>query len=162
VGWSLIAAIVLLAFPPASIKGRVLDENDLEIISQVKTSYANMMNLMTDMAQSLKRPDISGGDSECLSSALGGLQQTSRELATYQYLLTIETQVIDFDDNAMKGILRFAVDNALSVLETERKHLSQLSEQCSRFPLSVGKTQQAMQYIDRVTAILKVVRPRLS
>jgi hypothetical protein len=159
---SLIAASLLLVFFPGSTKARVLDQKALETISQIKVSIENMKSLMMDMAQSLRRPDISSGDSECLGSALGELQQGSQELAGYEYLLRIETEMIDFDDKAMKGILRFAIEKSISVLETERNHLSRVVDQCSRFPLSVGKTQQAMQYIDTIATILKSVWPRLS
>ena len=93
---------------------------------------------------------------------LGDLQQASQELAGYEYLLTIETEMINFDDTAMKGILRFAVEKAISVLEMERKHLNGVLDQCSSFPLSAGKTRQAMQYIDTLATILKSVWPRLS
>src|SRR6185503_13184894 len=100
---SLFAASLLLVSFSGSIKSRVLDEKALDVLSQVKTSVENVKSVMMDMAQSLRRPDISSGDSECLKSVLGDLQQASQELAGYEYLLTIETEMINFDDTAMKG-----------------------------------------------------------
>jgi hypothetical protein len=141
------------------IQARVLNDSDLDRISNIKTSFANVV---TDVVQSSRRPDLSTADSECMNSALRELMQISEELKSYEYLLTIESQLSDFgDDKAMKGILRFAVDKALDILETERKRLGQLSEQCSRSPLAAGKVQQAARFIDGTTAILKSIQPRL-
>jgi hypothetical protein len=161
--WLLVAALTVFVTAQGLVEARVLEQKDLEIIAQIKASATSLKSLMIDMGQSLTRLDLSSAESECLKSALGDLQQISQELASYEYLLTIETEIPDFDDdNAMKEILRFAVDNAISILDTEHKRLNQLLDNCSRFPLSAGKTQQAMQFIDRITTILKSVRPRLS
>jgi hypothetical protein len=159
----LVAALTVFVTAQGFVEARVLEQKDLEIIAEIKTSYTSLKSLMMDMAQSLRRLDLPSAEGECLKSALGDLQQILQELASYEYLLTIETEIPDFgDDNAMKGILRFAVDNAISILDTEHKRLNQLLDHCSRFPLSVGKTQQAVQFIDRIATILKSVRPRLS
>jgi hypothetical protein len=161
--WLLVATLTVFVTAEGLVEARVLEQKDLEIIAQIKASATSLKSLMIDMGQSLTRLDLSSAESECLKSALGDLQQISQELASYEYLLTIETEIPDFDDdNAMKEILRFAVDNAISILDSEHKRLNQLLDNCSRFPLSVGKTQQAVQFIDRITTILKSVRPRLS
>jgi hypothetical protein len=97
-----------------------------------------------------------------MKRTLQDLIQASQELGSYEYLITIESQMSDFgDDKALKDILRFAVSRAVDILETERKHMSELSDQCSRFPLSVAKTKLAVQFIDATTAILNAIRPRL-
>ena len=151
--------LAILASSPAPTQARVLDDSDLERLSNIKASFTN---IVADVVQSLRRPDISNADSECMNSALRELMQISEELKSYEYLITIESQLSDFgDDKAMKGILRFAVDKALDILEAERKRLGQLSEQCSRLPFSAGKIQQAARFIEGTTAILKSIRPRL-
>jgi hypothetical protein len=88
--------------------------------------------------------------------------QLASELQSYEYLITIESQLKDFDDDkALRGVLRFAVDNALKVLETERKHLGEISDQCARNPLSADKARQATQFIDSTTSVLKGLQTRL-
>jgi hypothetical protein len=152
-------ALATLGLSCEPVAARVLTEEDLEQVSQIKTSFTKVAS---DIVQSLRRPDISSGDSECINSTLRELKQISEELASYEYLITIETQISDFgDDAAMRGILRFAVDRAISILEAERRRLSQLVDQCSRFPLAAAKTRDAVQFIDRTAAILKSLRPRL-
>jgi hypothetical protein len=150
-------AIAAISADPA--RARVLNEGDFERISQIKTSFEAVV---TDMMLSSRRPDLSGGDSDCIKSAVQELLQISNELSSYEYLITIESQMGDFgDDSAMRGILRFAVDKAIRILETNRRRLTQVSEQCARFPLSAGKTQQAIQFIDATAAILQSLQPRL-
>lgn len=152
-------ALTFIASSPGSIMARVLDDGDLQRIATIKTSFTDVV---TDVAQSSQRPDLSSADSECMNSALRELMQISEELKSYEYLITIENQLNDVgDDDSMRGILRFAVDKALDILATERKRLGQLSEQCARYPLSSGKTQAAIRFIDGTTAILKSLQPRL-
>jgi hypothetical protein len=152
-------ALSIAAISPDPARARVLNEGDFERISQIKTSFEAVV---TDMMLSSRRPDVSGGDSDCIKSAVQELLQISNELSSYEYLITIESQMGDFgDDSAMRGILRFAVDKAIRILETNRRRLTQVSEQCARFPLSVGKTQQAIQFIDATAAILQSLQPRL-
>jgi hypothetical protein len=151
--------LLLLGMWPYPGKARVLEDKDFEKISEVKTLF---LNLTGDIAQSLQVAGISAGEVNCMKRTLQDLALTSDELGSYEYLITIESQMDDFgDDRALKDILRYAVARALDVLETERKHLDQLSDQCSRFPLSVAKTRQAVQFIDATTAILNSIRPRL-
>jgi hypothetical protein len=156
---TIVLALAVLVSSRAAIQARVLDDHDLERISNIKTSFADVM---TDVVQSTKRPDLSAADAECLNSALHELMQISEELKSYEYLLTIESQLNDFgDDKAMKDILRFAVEKSLDILEVAHKRLGQLSEQCSRYPLSVAKMQQEIRFIESTTAILKSLQPRL-
>jgi hypothetical protein len=138
--------------------GRVLEDADLQRISAIKASFTDVM---MDVGQSAQRPDLSSGDRECISSMMRDLMQISEELKSYEYLITIETELNDVgEDKALKGILRFAVDKALTILETERKRLSQLSEQCSRYPLAAGKMQRAVQFIEGTVATLRSLAPR--
>lgn len=155
------AAIFLLAMAVLlfSADARVLSDGDLGRISAIKKLS---VEVMTDITLLSRRPDLSGADNDCIKSTLRTLTQVSEELQSYEYLITIESQLNDFDDDkSMRGILRFAVENALKVLETERKRLGELSDQCSRYPLSAGKTKQATQFIESIAAILKSIQPRL-
>ena len=61
----------------------------------------------------------------------------------------------------LRSVIRFAVENALKFLDNERRRMGELSEQCSRYPLSAGKTRQAIQLIEGIAAILRSVQPRL-
>jgi hypothetical protein len=153
------SALVLVGSFPSSAPARVLDEGDLARIARIKPSF---IEVITDVSQSLQRPDLSNADGECIRSTLRALTQISEELRTYEYLITIEGELSDFgDDNTLRGILRFAVENALKVLENERRRLGEISDQCSRYPLSAGKTRQAVQFIEGTAAILRSIRPRL-
>jgi hypothetical protein len=155
----LVLAVAIAAWAPGLTQARVLNDGDLERISGIKASFAGVV---TDVAQSSQRPDLSSGDSECVKSTLRELLQISDELKSYEYLITIESQLNDFgDDNALKGIVRFAVEKALNILDTQRRRLGQLSDQCSRYAVSPAKTQQAIQFIDGTAAILKSLQPRL-
>jgi hypothetical protein len=166
-GYRMAAALLRAGLPAAGLlaaslslaPAKVLDENDLSRIARIKPSF---VQVMTDVSQSAQRQDLSQADGECIRSTLQGLMQISEELRTYENLITIEGELTDFgDDRTLRGILRFAVDNALKVLENERKRMGDLSEQCSRHPLSAGKTRQAIQFIEGTTAILRSLQPRL-
>jgi hypothetical protein len=154
-----VAFLLVMTALPFSAGARVLNDGDLERISAIKKLS---VDVMTDVTMLSRRTDLSGADSACIGSTLRSLTQISGELQSYQYLITIESQLNDFgDDQAMRGILRFAVENSLQILDTEHRHLSELSDQCSRYPLSADKTKQAMQFIESTTAILKSIQPRL-
>jgi hypothetical protein len=142
-----------------SAEARVLTDVELERISAIKKLS---IEVMTDVTMSSRRPDLSGPDSDCIRSTLRTLMQVSEELQSYEYLITIESKLEDFgDDNAMRNILRFAVENALKILDTERKRLAEISDQCSRYPFSASKTKLATQFIESIAGILKSVQPRL-
>ena len=154
-----IAVLAIAALWSGFIEARVLQEGDFAKIADIRTSF---MNVTGDIDRSSRRPDISTEDGECMKSALRELLQIAQELSSYEYLITIESEIGEFgDDNAIKGLLQFALDNALAILDTERKRLSQLSDQCSRYPVALGKTQQAIRLVDATTAILKSLQPRL-
>jgi hypothetical protein len=156
----LVIGLLLLIYWPLSSDARILEDRDFESISRIRTLF---MDLTTDITQSLKRTDIPSGEADCLKMTLQDLMQASRELGSYEYLITIESEIGDFgDDKALREILQFAVAKTLEVLEIERKHMVQFSEQCSRFPLSLAKTKQAMQFIDATVGILNAISPRLS
>jgi len=156
---TLVLALAIAAAAPVPAQARVLNESDLQKVSSIKASFTEVV---TDVAMSSRRPDLSTADSECMKSTLRELLQIAEELKSYEYLITIEDQLKDFgDDASLKGILRFAVDKALKVLEAERGRLGDLSEQCSRYPFSTGKLQQATKFIEGTAAILKSLQPRL-
>jgi hypothetical protein len=150
-------AIAFLA-PDVSISG-VLTESDFKRVEDIKPLF---QNLMGDLVQTSKRPDISGGDADCIKSTIRELLQISEELSSYEYLITIEKEMTDFGDNSpMRDIVKFAIEKSNTILTSERKRLAQLSDQCTRFPLSFGKTQQALQFIDTTTNILNSIEVRL-
>lgn len=154
-----VAFLLAMAASQFSADARVLTDVDLQRISTIKKLS---IEVMTDVTMLSRRPDLSATDSDCIKSILRTLMQVSEELQSYEYLITIENQLNDVgDDDSMRSILRFAVENALKILETERKHLGEISDQCSRYPLSAGKTKQAMQFIESTAAILKSIQPRL-
>jgi hypothetical protein len=151
--------LLALTMCPLPAGARVLDDKDIARISEIRELF---VTLTSDIGKSLQRTDISSGEADCMKRTLQDLIQASQELGSYEYLITIESQMSDFgDDKALKDILRFAVSRALDILETERKHMGELSDQCSRFPLSVAKTKLAVQFLDATTAILNAIRPRL-
>jgi hypothetical protein len=155
--WGLGIAIILLA--PSVCSSGVLTESDLKKVEDIKPLF---QNLMGDLVQTSKRSDISSGDADCVKSTIRELLQISDELSSYEYLITIEKEMTDFgDNNPMRGIVKFAVEKSNSILASERKRLAQLSDQCARFPLSFGKTQQALQFIDTTTNILNSIQTRL-
>lgn len=150
-------AIVLIG---TNVSGSgVLSESDIKKVEDLKPLF---QNLMGDLVQTSKRSDIASGDAECIKSTVRDLLEISQELSSYEYLITIEKDMTDFSDNdAMRDVVRFAVDKSNTILSDERKRLVQLAEQCTRFPLSSGKTQQALQFIDTTSGILRAIQARL-
>lgn len=157
-GWTVSSSLAILLLAPSASNGGVLSDSDLKKVEDIKPLF---MNLMGDLVQTSKRPDISSGDADCINSTIRELMQISDELSSYEYLITIEKDMTDFgDNNPMQGVVKFAVDKSNAILVSERKRLAQLSDQCTRYPLSFGKTQQALQFIDTTTGILKSVQIR--
>lgn len=142
-----------------SANARVLSDADLDKISSVRKLS---IDVMTDITMLSRRPDLSQTDSDCVKSTLRSLTQIAAELQSYEYLITIESELKNFDDdNTLRGVLRFAVQNALKILETERKHLVEVSDQCARNPISAEKARQATQFIESTQSVLKSLQPRL-
>ena len=160
-GWvrSFVMGITILMLAPGISSGRVLNESDFRKVEEIKPLF---QNLMGDLVQTSKRPDISSGDADCIMSTIRELLQISDELSSYEYLITIEKEMADFGDNSpMKGIVKFAIEKSNTILAGERKRLAQLADRCSRFPLAFGKTQQALQFIDTTTNLLNSIQVRL-
>jgi hypothetical protein len=150
-------AVLLLA--PGVCSGGVLSESDFKKVEDIKPLF---QNLMGDLVQTAKRSDISTGDADCVNSTIRELLQISDELSSYEYLITIEKEMTDFgDNNPIRGIVKFAVEKTNTILASERTRLAQLSDRCVRFPLSFGKTQQALQFIDTTTDVLNSIQARL-
>jgi hypothetical protein len=157
--WAILTVLALAASSQGLARARVLDDSDLERVSAIRTNFTNVV---TDAAQLSRRPDLPSGESECIQSGLRELMQIADELKSYEYLITIEGQLNNFDnDEALKGILRFAVNKTMSILETQRKRFVQLSEQCSRQPLAASRMQRAIQFIEGTLALLRSIQPRL-
>ncbi|MBR1235349.1 hypothetical protein JQ611_25265 [Bradyrhizobium sp. AUGA SZCCT0182] len=137
----------------------VLSESDFKKVEAIKPLF---QNLMGDLVQAAKRPDISTGDADCITSTIRELLQISEELSSYEYLITIEKEITDFGENSpVKGVVKFAIEKTNTILAEERRRLVQLSDRCSRFPLAFGKTQQALQFIDTTTNLLNSIQVRL-
>lgn len=155
----LAASLALGLFLPSTCCADILSESDFRQAESLKPLFAN---LMKDLVETAKRPDVSSGDAGCINEIIRELLQISEELASYEYLITMEKDLTDFgDNNPMRGIVKFAIDNTNTILMSERKRLVQLSDQCTKYPLAQGKTQQAVNIIDRTTGILASIRARL-
>ena len=156
---SLGLGLAILVLAPGVCSSGVLSESDFKNVENIKPLF---QNLMGDLVQTAKRSDISSGDAECVNSTIRELLQISDELSSYEYLITIEKEMTDFgDNNPMRGIVKFAVEKTNTILASERTRLAQLSDQCARLPLSFGKTQQALQFIDTTTNVLNSIQARL-
>ncbi|MBR0796028.1 hypothetical protein JQ615_11570 [Bradyrhizobium jicamae] len=117
---------------------------------------------MTDLVETAKRPDVPNGDVVCINSTIRELLQISDELASYEYLITMEKDLTDVgDDNPLRGVVKFAVEKTNVILTSERKRLVQLSEQCVKNPVGVAKVQEAVRVIDTTAGILNSIRERL-
>src|ERR1039458_7858067 len=131
---SLGLGLAIFLFAPGVCSSGVLTESDFKNVGDIKPLF---QNLMGDLVQTAKRSDISSGDADCVNSTIRELLQISDELSSYEYLITIEKEMTDFgDNNPMRGIVKFAVEKTNTILASERKRLAQLSDQCSRYPLS--------------------------
>jgi hypothetical protein len=155
----LAASLALGLFLPSTCCADILSESDFRQAESLKPLFANHMK---DLVETAKRPDVSSGDAGCINEIIRELLQISEELASYEYLITMEKDLTDFgDNNPMRGIVKFAIDNTNTILMSERKRLVQLSDQCTKYPLAQGKTQQTVNIIDRTTGILASIRARL-
>ena len=151
--------VVMLALAPQVSFGGVLTESDFRKVETIKPLF---QNLMGDLVQTLKRPELSTGDAECINSTVRELLQISEELSSYEYLITIEKEITDIGDNSpVKGVVKFAIEKSNTILIEERKRLVELSDRCSRFPLAFGKTQAAVKFIDTTTNLLNSIQIRL-
>ena len=149
----------MLVLAPDVSRSGVLSESDFKKVETIKPLF---QNLMIDLVQTSKRSDISSGDVECVMSTIRELLQISEELSSYEYLITIEKEITDSGDNSpIKGVVKFAIEKSNTILAEERKRLLQVSDRCSRFPLALGKTQQALQFIDTTTNLLNSIQVRL-
>jgi len=160
-GWMrpLALGIAMLVLAPGVSSSGVLSESDFKKVEAIKPLF---QNLMGDLVQTSKRPDISTGDADCINSTIRELLQISEELSSYEYLITIEKEMTDFGENSpVKGVVKFAIEKSNTILAEERKRLVQLSDRCTRFPLAFGKTQQALQFIDTTTNLLNSIQVRL-
>jgi len=158
IGSFAVGAALLVLAPDASHSG-VLSESDFRKVETIKPLF---QGLMVDLMQTSKRSDISSGEADCVMSTIRELLQISEELSSYEYLITIEKEVTDSGDNSpVKGVVKFAIEKSNKILAEERRRLVQLSDQCSRFPLAFGKTQQALQFIDTTTNLLNSIQVRL-
>jgi hypothetical protein len=156
---SMVLGLAMVSLTSNLSTGGVLNDSDLRKVSDIKPLFTSLMG---DLVQSSKRTDLSSGDADCVKSTIKELMQISDELSSYEYLITIENQLNDSaDSKTMRGIVKFAIDQSNTILAGERKRLAALSDQCSRYPFSFGKTQQALQFIDTTTDLLNAIGLRL-
>ena len=154
-----VIALALLMAGTCVSAAAVLSDADAKKVEGLKPMF---LGLMTDLSLTSKRTDLSSGDQECLKSTIQELAQISQELASYEYLMTIEKDMTDFGENSpMREVVKFAIDKSNNVLSGGRRRLVEVSDQCTRFPVSFGKTQQALQFIDSTTGILNSIQPHL-
>ena len=154
-----IATTLVVLLAATRCDAGVLSQSDFQKVQDLKPMF---QNLMGDLVQTSKRTDISNADTECVTATIQELLQISQELSSYEYLITIEKDLSDTGDNsAVRGVVKFAIDKSNGILTTERKRLTQVSDQCARLPLSYGKTQQALQFIDTTTGILNSIQLHL-
>jgi hypothetical protein len=155
VSLGVIAALLL----PAASRAGVLSENDLQKVEALKPLFAN---LMSDLSQTAKRPDVAAADASCINSTIQELLQISDELASYEYLIGMDREIKDLGDkNPMHDLVKFAADKSSAILTSERKRLVQLSDQCAHSPVASSKTQETLQVIDTTTTVLTAIRDRL-
>ncbi|WP_249164185.1 hypothetical protein [Bradyrhizobium jicamae] len=155
----LATSVVLGLLWSSGSRAGVLSENDFKQAESLKPLFAN---LMTDLVETAKRPDVPNGDVVCINSTIRELLQISDELASYEYLITMEKDLTDVgDDNPLRGVVKFAVEKTNVILTSERKRLVQLSEQCVKNPVGVAKVQEAVRVIDTTAGILNSIRERL-
>jgi hypothetical protein len=155
----LMAGVVLGVLCAGSSAAGVLSETDFKQAESLRPLFAN---LMTDLVQTSKRPDLPSGDAACINSTVRELLQISDELASYEYLITMQKDLTEVgDDNSTRGVVKFAVDKTSIILSNERKRLVGLSEQCAKYPVGLGKAQEALKVIDATTGILISIRERL-
>jgi hypothetical protein len=155
----LAAGLVLGLLCAGNSAAGVLSETDLTQAESLKPLFTN---LMTDLVETAKRPDVPSGDAGCINSTIRELIQISDELTSYEYLITMQKDLTEVgDDNATRGVVKFAVEKTSSILSNERKRLVALSEQCAKYPVGLGKAQDALKVIDATTGILDSIRQRL-
>jgi hypothetical protein len=155
----LAACLVLAILRPGNLAAGALSESDFKQAESLRPLFAN---LMTDLVETAKRPDVSNADAGCINSTIRELLQISDELASYEYLITMEKDLTDVgDDNPMRSVVKFAVDKTSIILSNERKRLVALSDQCAKYPVGLGKAQEALKVIDTTTGILNSIRERL-
>jgi hypothetical protein len=152
-------AVTIVLLLPAASKAGVLSETDLQKVEALKPLFAN---LMTDLSQTARRPDVPAADVNCINSTIQELLQISDELASYEYLIAMDRDIKDFGDkNPMRDLVKFAADKSSAILTSERKRLAQPSDQCARSPVASSKTQETLQVIDTTTNVLTSIRDRL-
>jgi hypothetical protein len=155
---SIMLGLIVSVSSATLAKARVINEQDLQKISEINTIFASLANYI---AQALKRAAGSSDESDCLKSIQQEVVRTPEELSSYQYLLNIVSEMDDYgDDKTLKSLIRFALDRSIAMLDNERKRLSQVPEECIRFPSSTAAAQQALRFIDLTSEALKSVRPR--
>jgi hypothetical protein len=137
----------------------VLSQADLKRVEDLRPMFAELMG---DLVQTSKRPDISAVDADCVKSTIQNLVEISQELSSFEYLITIEKDLTNVGENdPTRDVVKFAVEQSTNILTGQRRKIAQLPEQCARSPLALAKAQQALQVVDATTGILSSIRSRL-
>jgi hypothetical protein len=154
-----VAVAALIVFSAQSVPARILSNGDRASIAQMKPRYAEVLS---EVARTAERSDLPAADGECVRETLRALTQISDELRGYESLITIEGQLVEAgDDDAVKDVIRFAVVNALKILDIEQRRLDDLSTRCARLPLAAEKVRVALRFIEGTAATLRAIQPQL-
>ena len=152
------AALGLLVATNVCVAG-VLSQADLKRVEDLRPMFANLMG---DLVQTTKRPDISAVDADCVKFTIQNLVEISQELSSFEYLITIEKELTSVSENdPTRDVVKFAVEQSTNILTSQRKKIAQLPDQCARSSLALAKSQQALQVVDATTGILGSIRSRL-
>src|ERR1700751_1614090 len=122
----LAAGLLLGLFLPSVCCAGVLSESDFRQAESLRPLFANLMN---DLVETAKRPDVSSGDAGCINSTIQELLQISDELASYEVLIGMDREIKDFGDknpgekNPMRDLVNFAAEKGSAILTSERKRL---------------------------------------
>ena len=83
----------------------VLSETDFKQAESLKPLFAN---LMTDLVETAKRPDVPSGDAGCINSTIRELLQISDELASYEWRPVLGAPPA----NGLGAVVQVAMDHA--------------------------------------------------
>jgi hypothetical protein len=137
----------------------VLSPADLKRVEDLRPMFAG---LMADLVQTTKRTDIPAVDADCVKATMQNLVEISQELSSYEYLITIEKELTNVSENdPTRDVVKFAVEQSINILSSQRKKIAQLPDQCTRSAVASAKSQQALQVVDATTGILSSIRSRL-
>lgn len=155
----LVAALSLNLCCSLPATSRVLDQQDIERISSIRS---NFVAIMSELSQTSRAQEASIADRECIDTIRQDLTHVGQELSGYENLMKIEGELTDVgDDGENVEFVRFALVRALEVLDSQRERLRQPPDHCARLPVSAGRTQSVLRIVESTIAALEGVLVRL-